>query len=138
MIIFSSLNYWTSKIRINFIREHSLGIDRPRNSTHMTKDPPKFNVKTLKDSVKFYLPRVEGYLEIVRGMASRYGGMSLIEFDGYFEGKFEPVKYTKVEIHTNDIDEQCMMETANEIRIVLKQKSLAFEFNNKLILVDEP
>jgi hypothetical protein len=31
-----------------------------------------------------------------------------------------------------------MMETANEIRIVLKQKSLAFEFNNKLILVDEP
>jgi hypothetical protein len=64
--------------------------------------------------------------------------MSLIEFDGYFEGKFEPVKYTKVEIHTNDIDEQCMMETANEIRVVLKQNSLAFEFNNKLILVDEP
>jgi hypothetical protein len=104
----------------------------------MTNDPPKFNVKTLKDSVKFYLPRVEGYLEIVRGMASRYGGMSLIEFDGYFEGKFEPVKYTKVEVHTNDIDEQSMMETANEIRIVLKQKSFAFEFNNKLILVDEP
>jgi hypothetical protein len=104
----------------------------------MANEPHKFNVKILKDSVKFYLPRVEGYLEIVRGMASRYGGMSLIEFDGYFEGKFEPVKYTKVEIHTNDIDEQCMMETANEIRIDLKQKSLAFEFNNKLILVDEP
>jgi hypothetical protein len=104
----------------------------------MTNSPNKFKVKTLKDSVKFYLPRVEGYLEIVRGMASRFGGMSLIEFDGYFEGKFEPVKYTKVEIHTNDIDEQCMMETANEIRIVLKQNSLAFEFNNKLILVDEP
>ncbi|MFL6491758.1 MAG: hypothetical protein ACJ70O_01500 [Nitrososphaera sp.] len=104
----------------------------------MTNEPHKFNVKILKDSVKFYLPRVEGYLEIVRGMASRYGGMSLIEFDGYFEGKFEPVKYTKVEIHTNDIDEQCMMETANQIRIALKQKSLAFEFNNKLILVDEP
>jgi hypothetical protein len=104
----------------------------------MTNGPNKFKVKTLKDSVKFYLPRVEGYLEIVRGMASRYGGMSLIEFDGYFEGKFEPVKYTKVEIHTNDIDEQCMMETANEIRVVLKQNSLAFEFNNKLILVDEP
>jgi hypothetical protein len=104
----------------------------------MTNSPNEFKVKTLKDSVKFYLPRVEGYLEIVRGMASRYGGMSLIEFDGYFEGKFEPVKYTKVEVHTNDIDEQCMMETANEIRIVLKQKSFAFEFNNKLILVDEP
>jgi hypothetical protein len=104
----------------------------------MTSSPDKFNVKTLEDSVKFYLPRVEGYLEIVRGMASRYGGMSLIEFDGYFEGKFEPVKYTKVEIHTNDIDEQRMTKAANEIRITLKQKSLAFEFNNKLILVSEP
>jgi hypothetical protein len=104
----------------------------------MSVTADRFNVKTLNDSVKFYLPRVEGYLEIVRGMASRYGGMSLIEFDGYFEGKFEPVKYTKVEIHTNDIDEQCMMEAANEIRITLKQKSLAFEYNNKLILVSEP
>src|SRR5919106_729315 len=84
----------------------------------------RFSVKTLKDSVKFYLPRVEGYLEIVRGMASRYGGMSLIEFDGYFEGKFEPVKYTKVEIPTNDIDEQCMIKAANDIRIALKQKAL--------------
>jgi hypothetical protein len=103
----------------------------------MTKSPDKFSIKTLKDSVKFYLPRVEGYLEIVRGMASKYGGMSLIEFDGYFEGKFEPVKYTRVEVHTNDIDEQCMIKAANDIRIALKQKSLAFEFNNKLILVSE-
>ena len=103
----------------------------------MTTSRNEFNVKTLNDSVKFYLPRVEGYLEIVRGMASRYGGMSLIEFDGYFEGRFEPVKYTKVEIHTNDIDEQCMIKAANDIRITLKQKSLAFEFNNKLILVSE-
>ena len=104
----------------------------------MTATSDVFNVKTLKDSIKFYLPRVEGYLEIVRGMASKYGGMSLIEFDGYFEGKFEPVKYTKVEIHTNDIDEQWMMKAANDIRITLKQKSFAFEFNNKLILVSEP
>ena len=104
----------------------------------MTATSDKFNVKTLKDSVKLYLPRVEGYLEIVRDMASKYGGMSLIEFDGYFEGKFEPVKFTKVEIHTNDIDEQCMMKAPNDIRIALKQKSLAFEFNNKLILVSEP
>ena len=104
----------------------------------MTATSDKYNVNTLKDSVKLYLPRVEGYLEIVRSMASKYGGMSLIEFDGYFEGKFEPVKYTKVEIHTNDIDEQCMMKAANDIRIALKQKSLAFEFNNKLILVSQP
>src|SRR3712207_8615309 len=80
----------------------------------MTAPTDKFNVKTLNDSVKFYLPRVEGYLEIVRGMASRYGGMSLVEFDGYFEGKFEPVKYTKAEIHTNDIDEKCMMNARSE------------------------
>jgi hypothetical protein len=95
------------------------------------------NVRAFNDSVKFYLPRVEGYLEIVREMASRYRGMSLIEFDGYFEGKMEPVKYTRVEIHTNDFDEGRMAETANQIRIRLKQKSLAFEFNNKLILVEE-
>jgi hypothetical protein len=104
----------------------------------MAGSPEKLNVKILNDAVRFYLPRVEGYLEIVRDMASRFGGMSLIEFDGYFEGKFEPVKYTKVEIHTNDIDVHHMMKAANEIRIALKQKSLAFEFNNKFILVNEP
>jgi len=96
-----------------------------------------FSIKAFNDSVKFYLPRVEGYLEIVRDMASKYGGMSLIEFDGYFEGRFEPVKYTRVEIHTNDVDEKQMMEAANKIRIKLKQKILAFEFNNKLILVGD-
>jgi hypothetical protein len=95
-------------------------------------------VKVFNDSVKFYLPRVEGYLEVIRAMAAKYGGMSLIEFDGYFEGKFEPVKYTRVEIHTSDIDEQQMIKTADAIRATLKQKSLAFEFNNKLILVSKP
>lgn len=95
------------------------------------------NVRAFNDSVKFYLPRVEGYLEIVREMASQYRGMSLIEFDGYFEGKMEPAKYTRVEIHTNDFDEGRMAETADQIRIRLKQNSLAFEFNNKLILVEE-
>ncbi|HEX2013691.1 MAG TPA: hypothetical protein VLA68_00550 [Nitrososphaera sp.] len=97
----------------------------------------KFSVKVLKDSVKFYLPRVEGYLEIVRQMAAKYRGMSLIEFDGYFEGRFEPVKYTRIEIHTNNIHERQMMLTANKIRLALKQESLAFEFNNKLILVGD-
>jgi hypothetical protein len=96
-----------------------------------------YNVRTFRDSVKFYLPRVEGYLEIVREMASRYSGMSLIEFDGYFKGHFEPVKYTRIEIHTNDVDETQMMDTANRMRQTLKQESLAFEFNNKLILVGE-
>jgi hypothetical protein len=48
----------------------------------------------------------------------------------------EPTKYTRVEIHTNDMDEKKMTETANQIRVRLKQKSLAFEFNNKLILVE--
>ena len=95
----------------------------------------KFAVRTFKDSVKFYLPRVEGYLEIVREMASQYGGMSLIEFDGYFEGRFEPVKYTRIEIHTNDVNERQMMRKADKIRAALGQKSLAFEFNNKLILI---
>jgi hypothetical protein len=97
-----------------------------------------FKTSVLNDSVKFYLPRVEGYLEVVREMASQFGGMSLIEFDGYFEGRFEPVKYTRLEIHTNNVNEKQMMETANKIRIRLKQKSLAFEFNNKLILISQP
>ena len=96
-----------------------------------------FKIKVLFDSIKFYLPRVEGYLEVVRDMASKYGGMSLIEFDGYFEGKFEPVKYIRAEIHTSDIDEQDMINFANKVRLKLKQKSLAIEFNNRLILISE-
>jgi len=96
-----------------------------------------FSVRVFKDSVKFYLPRVEGYLEIVREMASKYSGLSMIEFDGYFEGRFEPVKYTRIDIHTNDVDERQMMQAANKIRVALKQRSLAFEFNNKLILIGE-
>ena len=62
--------------------------------------------------------------------------MSIFEFDGYFEGKFEPTKYIRVEIHTNDVNTEKMIEFANEVRIKLKQKSLAFEFNNNLILVE--
>src|SRR5918994_2200529 len=96
-----------------------------------------YNVRIFQDSVKFYLRRGEGYLEIVRNMASKYGAMSLIEFDGYFQGKFEPVKYTRIEIHTNDIDEEVMTEYANKIRLKLNQESLAFEYNNRLILVSQ-
>jgi hypothetical protein len=103
----------------------------------MTKSRNNFKVKVLSDTVKFYLPRVEGYLEVVRSMASKYGGMSLIEFDGYFEGKFEPVKYVRAEIHICKNSEQSMTKLANEIRKKLKQKSLAMEFNNRLILVSE-
>lgn len=94
-------------------------------------------IKEFNDSVKFYLPRVEEYHEVIRDMAAKYGGMSLIEFDGYFEGKFEPAKYTRVEIHTSETNEQQMIDTADGIRKTLKQKSLAFEFNNKLILVSD-
>src|SRR5438132_13858215 len=96
-----------------------------------------YKVRILSESIKFYLPRTEGYLEIIRRIAQEYKGMSLIEFDGYFEGKFEPTKYMRVEIHTNNIDEECMMKEANRIRLALNQKSLAFEFNNKLMLVSE-
>jgi hypothetical protein len=94
-------------------------------------------VKELEHSIKFYLPRVEGYLEVVRNMASEYGGMSLIEFDGYFEGKFEAMKYTRAEIHTNDLDKENLIHYANNIRIKLRQKSLALEYDNSLILVSE-
>jgi hypothetical protein len=102
-----------------------------------TDNDKHFYVKVLQNSAKFYLPRVEGYLEIVRKIASDFGAMSLIEFDGYFDGKFEPVKYTRVEVHTNDIEEKNIIDLANQIRILLKQKSLALEFNNRLFLVNE-
>lgn len=63
--------------------------------------------------------------------------MYLIEFDGYFEGKFEPTKYMLVGVHVNDVKEDDLIGFANRIRIMLKQKSLAFELNNRLILVEE-
>jgi|SRR5437016_2784767 hypothetical protein len=102
---------------------------------HTKTNYRSYKVNALENSVKFYLPRLHGYLEIVREMASEYGAMSLIEFDGYFEGKFEPVKYTRVEIHTNDINQDKMTEYANKIRTKLHQKSLALEYNNTLVLI---
>jgi hypothetical protein len=106
-------------------------------TTGKDRKDQSYKVRILQDSVKFYLPRVEGYLEIVRNMASKYGAMSLIEFDGYFQGKFEPVKYTRVEIHTNNMNEEIMTEYANTIRLKLNQDSLAFEYNNRLVLVSQ-
>ena len=91
-----------------------------------------YTVKILRNSIKYYLPRVEGYLEVIRNLSSEYSGMSLIEFDGYFEKKFEPVKYVRVEVHVGEIDEGKVIEFANDIRNTLRQKSLAIEFNNQL------
>jgi hypothetical protein len=97
----------------------------------------EYEIKTFPNSVRFYLPRTEGYMEVLKEIAAEYGSMSLFEFDGYFEGKFEPVKYMRVEVHTTDVDvdEQKIVEYANEVRSKLQQRSLAFEYNNKLILV---
>ena len=94
-------------------------------------------VGIFQNSIKFYLPRLEGYLETVRTIAEMYGSMSLVELDGYFEGKFEPVKYTRVEVNTNESVEDKITDFADKIRIKLKQTSLAYEFNNRLVLVSE-
>ena len=91
----------------------------------------------LPDSIKFYIPRTEGFMDVVKEIVSKYGSMSLIEFDGYFEGKFEPVKYTRLEVHTASVNEADITEYANKIRMTLKQNSLAFEFNNRLFLVSK-
>jgi len=91
--------------------------------------------KALPVSIKFYIPRTEGFMDVVKDVVSQYGSMSLIEFDGYFEGKFEPVKYTRLEVHTANVKEQQIIEYANKIRTKLRQHSFAFEFNNKLLLV---
>ena len=93
--------------------------------------------KVLSDSIKFYIPRTEGFMDVVKKIVSKYGSMSLIEFDGYFEGKFEPVKYTRLEVHTANVNEEDITEYANKIRMMLKQNSLALEFNNKLLLVSK-
>jgi hypothetical protein len=93
--------------------------------------------KILPDSIKFYIPRTEGFMDVVKEIVSKYGSMSLIEFDGYFEGKFEPVKYTRLEVHTGAVNEDDITEYANKIRMILKQNSLAFEFNNRLLLVSK-
>lgn len=93
-------------------------------------------MRTLSDTIKFYLPRTEGYLEIIRHIAQQYGAMSLIEFDGYFEGKFEPTKYMLVGVHANGVNQDRLLDFANKIRIMLKQKSLALELNNQLMLIE--
>jgi hypothetical protein len=105
-------------------------MSEPKNASE------NYSVKILNDSIKFYLPRVEGYLEVIRKLASEYGGMSLIEFDGYFERKYEPVKYVRAEVHASEIDVGDVVKFANNIRNVLKQRSLAIEYNNQLILVE--
>ena len=97
----------------------------------------KYKVKSFNNSIKFYLPRTPGYLEILKKMKNEYGNMSLYEFDGYFKGEYEPIKYTRLEIHTNDINETKITRSANRMRKKLKQQSLAFEYNNKLIIVEE-
>jgi hypothetical protein len=94
-----------------------------------------YEVKAFPNSIKFYSK--SGGILSVREIASRYGSMSLIEFDGYFEGKFEPIKYTRVEVHRTRMNEKNIIEYANAVRVKLEQKSLALEFNNKLILVNE-
>ena len=94
-------------------------------------------IKRLKNSIKFYLPRVEGYLEVINGLSKEFEGMSLIEFDGYFEKKVEPAKYVRAEVHTNKINEKKVIEQANKIRELLNQKSLAIEINGQLVLVEQ-
>jgi hypothetical protein len=109
--------------------------DKPSTKKHI-RNEKIYKIKIFNDSIKFYLPRVEGYNDIIKDITLKYGALSIFEFDGYFEGKFEPTKYIRVEIHTNDVNTEKMIEFANEVRINLKQKSLAFEFNNNLILVE--
>lgn len=105
----------------------------------ITKTRSKNNVriKKLKNSIKFYLPRVEGYLEVLNGLSKEFEGMSLIEFDGYFEKKVEPAKYVRAEVHTGKINERKVIDQANQIRERLNQKSLAVEINGQLVLVEQ-
>ena len=102
----------------------------------MTKNSKGFRVQKLKNSIKFYLPRKEGYLEVVKKLSNEFEGMTLIEFDGYFENKIEPTKYVRVEVHKNKLNEKILIKQANDLRKILKQKSIAIEINNEMILVE--
>ena len=102
----------------------------------MTKNLKGFRVQKLRNSIKFYLPRIEGYLEVVKKLSGEFEGMTLIEFDGYFEKKIEPTKYVRVEVHKNKLNEKSLIKLANELRLILKQKSIAIEINNEMILVE--
>ena len=97
----------------------------------------KVKIKRLKNSIKFYLPRVEGYLEVISGLSREFEGMSLIEFDGYFEKKIEPAKYVRAEVHTQRMNESKIIDQAKEIRYKLNQQSLAIEINGQLILIEQ-
>jgi len=102
----------------------------------MTKNSKGFRVQKLKNSIKFYLPRKEGYLEVVKKLSNEFEGMTLIEFDGYFENKIESTKYVRVEVHKNKLNEKSLIKQANDLRKILKQKSIAIEINNEMILVE--
>jgi hypothetical protein len=102
----------------------------------MTRKARDFRVQKLRNSIKFYLPRIEGYLEVVKKLSSEFEGMTLIEFDGYFEKKIEPTKYVRVEVHKNKLNKKSLIRQANELRKILKQKSIALEINNEMILVE--
>ena len=102
----------------------------------MTKNLKGFRVQKLRNSIKFYLPRIEGYLEVVKKLSNEFEGMTLIEFDGYFENKIEPAKYVRVEVHKNKLNEKSLIKQANDLRKILKQKSIAIEINNEMILVE--
>jgi hypothetical protein len=103
----------------------------------MTRNARGFRVHKLRNSIKFYLPRIEGYLEVVKKLSNEFEGMTLIEFDGYFEKKIEPTKYVRVEVHKNKLNEKSLIKLANDLRKILKQKSIAIEINNEMILVED-
>lgn len=80
---------------------------------------------------------MEGYLEVIIDLAKEYEGMSLIEFDGYFEKKAEPAKYVRAEVHTRKLNEKRIIDLAKKMRDRLNQKSLALEINGELILIEQ-
>ena len=88
----------------------------------MTKDSKGFRIQKLRNSIKFYLPRKEGYLEVVKKLSSEFEGMTLIEFDGYFEKKIEPTKYVRVEVHKNKLNEKGLIKQANDSQKNIKTK----------------
>ena len=68
------------------------------------------------------MPRIEGYLEVVKKLSSEFEEMTLIEFDGYFEKKIEPTKYVRVEVHKNKLNEKKTNQTGKWPQKNIKSK----------------
>ena len=50
--------------------------DKPSTKNH-TRNEKIYKIKIFNDSIKLYLPRVEGYNDIIKDITLKYGALSI-------------------------------------------------------------